>query len=360
MADAPHEQTLAHLRLLAGLPGYWELRALRRDGAKHMTPRGSFWIVATATADGLLYERLDQALAWADQHDARGTELFVGVNGRSIEGKTKTAVPAVTACFADLDLGGDSIDEALAALTGGQTPAPSFIVHSGYGLYAVWLLREPSRDKAQWRAIQRAIVRAFADYGADPVCAPNEACILRLVPYPNRKLSPEGVPTALVMESGTKYDLAALHDAFALPAATRVHDIPGPAPPFVSPAEAEGDDEGTEDRPGAEDLTAERMEELVENTAAVRALLARYIRMTFKPGVHYGVIPVDAQTTSKPTLLKAGAEMVCLLFGWRARFTADAPILQMCGPGITGTFALVLKLMAATVARWTEAISPPD
>jgi hypothetical protein len=63
MADARHEQTLAHLRLLAGLPGYWELRALRRDGANPMIARGSFWIVSTATANGLLYERLDQALA---------------------------------------------------------------------------------------------------------------------------------------------------------------------------------------------------------------------------------------------------------------------------------------------------------
>ena len=136
MADARHEQTLAHLRLLAGLPGYWELRALRRDGANPMIPRGSFWIVATATADGLLYERLDQALAWADGHDRQGTELFVGVDARSTEGKTKAAVPAVTCCFVDLDLGGESIDEALAALTSGQTPAPSLIVHSGYGLHA--------------------------------------------------------------------------------------------------------------------------------------------------------------------------------------------------------------------------------
>src|SRR5918911_2587737 len=208
----------------------------------------------TDTPDGLLYDRLDQALAWADRHDRQGTELFVGVNARSIEGKTKAAVPAVTACFADLGLGGESIDEALAALTGGPTPAPSFIVHSGYGLHAVWLLRESSRDKARWRAVQRALVRAFADYGADPRCAPNEACILRLVPYPNRKLSPTGAPTALVMESGTKYDLAALLDAFALPAASSVHDIPGPAPPFVSPPEAQGADEGTGEGPAAEDL----------------------------------------------------------------------------------------------------------
>jgi hypothetical protein len=56
---------------------------LHRDGGNHMTPRGSFWVVAMATVDGLLYERLDQALAWADKHDRQGTELFVGVNGRS-------------------------------------------------------------------------------------------------------------------------------------------------------------------------------------------------------------------------------------------------------------------------------------
>jgi hypothetical protein len=73
--------------------------------------------VATATADGLLYERLDQALAWADGHDRQGTELFVGVNSRSTEGRTKASVPAVTACFVDLHLGGDGSDEALALTT---------------------------------------------------------------------------------------------------------------------------------------------------------------------------------------------------------------------------------------------------
>jgi hypothetical protein len=107
-----------------------------------MTPHGSFWIVATSTPDnGLLYEHLDQALAWADAHDRQGTELFVGVNARSGESKTKASVPAVTACFVDLDLGGEGSDEALAALTSGATPVPSFVTNSGYGLHAVWLLR---------------------------------------------------------------------------------------------------------------------------------------------------------------------------------------------------------------------------
>jgi hypothetical protein len=308
-----HEQSLAHLRLLAGLPGYWELRALHRDGANPMIPRGSFWIVATATANGLLYERLDQALAWADRHDRQGTELFVGVNGRSMEGKTKAAVPVVTACFVDLDLGGEGSDEALAALTSGATPAPSFVVNSGYGLHAVWLLREPSKDKARWRAIQHAILRSYADYGADPACAPDEARVLRLVPYPNRKLSPEGVPTALVMESGARYDLASLLDAFAPPAATTFHDFPGPAPPFVSDPEAGSAGEGRGEGPTAEDLTAESVEELVENTSAVRALLARYIRSMFKPGVHYGIIPVDAQNVPRAGRIRRAARQGKLL-----------------------------------------------
>jgi hypothetical protein len=72
-----------------------------------------------------------------------------GVNARSGEGKTKASVPAVTCCFADLDLGGESIDKALAGLTSGSLPAPSFLVHSGYGLHAAWLLSEPSTSRAR-------------------------------------------------------------------------------------------------------------------------------------------------------------------------------------------------------------------
>jgi hypothetical protein len=212
--ETAHEQTLAHLRLLANSPGFWEVRALRREAGSRMTPRGSFWIVATATADGLLYERLEQALAWADAHDRTGTELFIGVNARSSEGKTKASIPTVTCCFADLDLAGGDIDDTLSVLTSGSTPPPSFVVNSGYGLHAVWLLREPSRDKVRWRVVQHALVRTFAELGADPVCAPNEACILRLVPYPNRKLSPTGIPTSVVMEGSERYDLSHLLHAF--------------------------------------------------------------------------------------------------------------------------------------------------
>jgi hypothetical protein len=119
-----------------------------------MTPRGSFWIVATATPDGLVYERLEQALAWADAHDRAGTEPFIGVNGRSGEGKTKASVPTATCCFADLDLSDGSINDALAMLTSGCTPPPSFVVNSGYGLHEcdqsfVGVFRGPEARKRQ-------------------------------------------------------------------------------------------------------------------------------------------------------------------------------------------------------------------
>jgi hypothetical protein len=47
-------------------------------------------------------------------------------------------------------------------------------------LHAVWLLREPSKDKARWREIQSAIVRSFADSRtADPaIVAPRRTPVL--------------------------------------------------------------------------------------------------------------------------------------------------------------------------------------
>jgi hypothetical protein len=83
---------------------------------------------------------------------------------------------------------------------------------------------------------------------------------------------------------GPSNELAALLYAVVPPAATTVHDIPGPAPPFVPPPEGEGAGDGTGDGPAAENLTAERMEELVENTTAVRALLDVCQNLRHVPG----------------------------------------------------------------------------
>jgi hypothetical protein len=141
------EQTLAHLRLVASHPGFWELRALQRVDTTHMEPRGSFFMIASKTADGLIYDRLEQAVDWADTHERNGAELFVGMNPRASEGKNRETVTQVSACFVDLDLPeGETIESALVQLHDADRPTPSLVVSSGYGLHVAWLLSELATD----------------------------------------------------------------------------------------------------------------------------------------------------------------------------------------------------------------------
>jgi hypothetical protein len=172
-------QILAHLRLVACHAGFWELRTLHRSGGTAMEPRGSFFIIASKTADGLIYDRLEAAVDSADTHDRNGAEVFLGMNPRAHEGKSKDAVEHVTACYVDLDLPeGETVESALGTLHEANRPAPSFIVASGYGLHVVYLLSEPSEDKDTCKLIQRGLVRCWADLGADRKVAPDESRLL--------------------------------------------------------------------------------------------------------------------------------------------------------------------------------------
>src|SRR5579859_1548008 len=63
------------------------------------------------------------------------------------------------------------------------------------------------------------------------------------------------------------------------------------------------------------------------------------------PGLHYGMIPINGQEASKPTLLKPGAEIVALLFGWRFHFAADLDSLGMYAPTTMGIFAYVCTVL---------------
>jgi hypothetical protein len=193
------EQTLAHVRLVALHPGFWEIRALHRTDTTRMEPRGSFFIIASKTADALIYDRLDQAVDWADLHDRNGAELFIGMNPRAREGKNRDAVTHVTAFYVDLDLpAGETVESACVQLHDADRPAPSIIVSSGYGLHVVYLLNDPVADKTTWKTVQRGLVRSWADLGADRAVEPDESRVLRLVPYPNRKRWPDGVETEIL------------------------------------------------------------------------------------------------------------------------------------------------------------------
>jgi hypothetical protein len=326
------EQALAHIRLVASFPGCWELRALRRVGGNRMTARGSFFLLVTATSEGLIYDRLDEALDWTEQQDESGAEVFIGMNPRTGQARHKEAVPAVTACFVDLDLPeGYSTDTAIAGLTSGEGSLPSFMVHSGYGLHVIYLLDHPSEDKATWRKAQRALVGRFAALGADRRVATDESRVLRLVPYANRKRWPSGVPTAIVFESHHRYSLTDL--AGELSQSTSAPDR------FLALDGHASDDE----QPVLElDFHAvDDMQRLVETAEKTRSILGAWIQKNMQPGLHYGIIPVDGKEPTKPTLLKPGAELVALLFGWRFAFQADLESLQMYGPGLAGVFAYI-------------------
>src|SRR2546421_8142703 len=103
--------------------------------------------------------------------------------------------------------------------------------------------------------------------------------------------------------------------------------------------------EEPEDSPAAEGLTAEGMQRLVDRIDGARAILEQWIRRSMTPGLHYGIIPLDGQPPSKPTLLKPGAELVALLYGWKFHFVADLDSLQMYGPAAGGTFAYICYLI---------------
>jgi hypothetical protein len=72
--------------------------------------------------------------------------------------------------------------------------------------------------------------------------------------------------------------------------------------------------EEPQDSPAAEGLTAEGMQRLVDRMDGARAILEQWIRRSMTPGLHYGIIPLDGQPPSKPTLLKPGAELIALLY----------------------------------------------
>jgi putative DNA primase/helicase len=201
-----------HLIALARGDGYYELRALRRQADDSMLPGGSFWL----PVNGGRSQQIDRALQWASRQYQGGAEVFVGYNPRiTPTGSKKEHVGAVLACYADLDLHGQRLDEAQAALAEAPAP-PSLLVHSGYGLHPIWFLA-PSADKARWFQVQRGIATAFAAYAPDSAVVSDEARVLRLVPYPNRKYG-DCIPTAIVAQSGTVYTLAQLALVYPAPA----------------------------------------------------------------------------------------------------------------------------------------------
>lgn len=338
------EQALHHLHLVAAYPGYWELRSLRRAGlSTRLEPRGSRFFHVIATANNLLFDGIEQAADWACEQAAEGSEVFVSASPRSTPGgKQARDVTTVTASFVDIDVAPNHDREnALNGLLQAE-PAPSLIIDSGGGYHALWLLEAPDDNLHLWRAVQRGVVQRFSAVGADPVPALDRARVLRLVPFANRKyVDPRS--TAILRESEHRYTLSALAGAFA-------PNADEPAPEVgIDDAASDAGEPAPYGLFADHSLTADQLQAMVDSTVATRHVLRSFVLTYMKPGVHFGIIPgYDGKPASKPTLLKAGAELIAILLGLNASFSPDTATIAMYGPATSGVFAYVCVLRDRT------------
>ena len=89
-------------------------------------------------------------------------------------------------------------------------PAPSVLVDSGRGFYALWLIEPLSGRAAQrWQAAQRCLVERLAPLGADPACC-DTARVLRIPGTLNGKA---GRPVTIIRGDSHRYRFDDLADA---------------------------------------------------------------------------------------------------------------------------------------------------
>ena len=165
-----NEQTIEQLQSLQVDGKYVELRAIGQNKTQQFFMNGN----------------IEEALVWANARANDGADVYVGINPRDKKSGTREDVQTVTALYADLDLGGVGVEEAIEELLSNSFLQPNRIVRSGRGLHAYWHI-EPTADKALWRKTNVALQQRFAHLKADKAVATDEARILRLVPYPNTK-----------------------------------------------------------------------------------------------------------------------------------------------------------------------------
>jgi len=196
-------------------------------------------------------------------------------------GKSKAAVGTLAACYQDLDLHGERLAEAQAALLALPAP-PSLIVNSGRGLHPIWSIT-PSADKARWQQAQRGLAAVLRTWAPDDVVVGDEARVLRLVPFPNCK---EGRPrpTALLHQSDAVYTLEQLLAAY-------------PAPPPIPRRPPLQNSTGTAVPPGLQGY-AERGVEAGKRNACAFWLACRLVEEVADPGAGRAALEVFGRKCS--------------------------------------------------------------
>jgi predicted secreted protein len=123
--------------------------------------------------------------AWLRYENARGGNIYVGMNPLKPEarGRTKRDIAAVRHLYLDLDANGT---EALAAILADRTlPRPNYVLHTSIGKHqVVWNVEGFEAEQAEH--LQRAMALV---YGADRA-ATDVTRVLRIPGFNNRKYDP--------------------------------------------------------------------------------------------------------------------------------------------------------------------------
>jgi transposase len=142
--------------------------------------------------------------------------------------RTVSATQSINCCFVDLDcynlniIPDDSTVQALLNLADTYgIPRPSYIVRSGCGLYAKWILDRvlPASHLHTWKNAQNTLINLYKAFGADPK-ARDAARVLRATSTINSK---NGAKVEIACNEGTRHNFADLVASLAaVPIATHL------------------------------------------------------------------------------------------------------------------------------------------
>ncbi len=149
------------------------------------------------------------------------TTSYVGLNRYFGPRGGKRPIAELTCLYADLDtyrrpdlmaLAPDVVAETILGRIGALgLPEPSFLVDSGRGFYAIWLIEPlPRGALPRWQEAQRCLVGLLAPLGADPACC-DAARVLRIPETLNGK---SGRAVTVVRGDGTRHAFDGLATAY--------------------------------------------------------------------------------------------------------------------------------------------------
>ena len=129
--------------------------------------------------------------------------------------RTVAATKSINCCFVDLDcynlgiIPDDKTVQAVLSLADTYgIPRPSYIIRSGCGLYAKWILDRalPASHLHTWKNAQNTLINLYKSFGADPK-ARDAARVLRATSTINSK---NGATVEVACNEGTRHNFAEL------------------------------------------------------------------------------------------------------------------------------------------------------